>query len=216
MQTQLDHIAVAAPSLAVGAGFIEHALGVRPQPGGAHPRMGTHNLLLRLGESTYLEVIAPDPAAPPPQHPRWFELDRLKPDSLPRLATWVARTDDIAAASKACGDAAGRIEPMTRGTLSWRITIPADGSLPDGGVAPTLMQWDAAPHPATRLDDLGCTLDVLQLFHPDPASIRALLDRLAFTGPVEVHALAAGAAPHLRARLRTPRGPRMLPAAMPA
>ncbi|MBV7486429.1 VOC family protein [Bordetella sp. BOR01] len=216
MQTLLDHLAVAAPSLAIGADYIEHTLGVRPQPGGAHPRMGTHNLLLRLGESIYLEVIAPDPAAPPPQRPRWFELDRLAADSAPRLATWVARTDDIAAASKACGGQAGQVEPMTRGALSWRITIPADGSLPGDGVAPTLIQWDASPHPATRLDDLGCTLQALHLFHPDPAGIRATLEAIAFAGPVEIHALPADAVPYLQAHIRTPRGPRMLPAAAPA
>jgi len=211
MQALLDHIAVTAPSLAIGADFIEHALGVRPQQGGAHPRMGTHNLLLRLGESVYLEVIACDPAAPAPQRPRWFELDRLAPDAPPRLATWVARTDDIAAAVQACA-AAGQIEPMTRGELSWRITIPADGSLPAAGAAPTLIQWDALPHPATKLDDLGCHLEALQVFHPDPQGIRATLDAIAFAGPVEVRALPAGAAPRLQARIRTPQGLRMLPA----
>ncbi|MCD0504910.1 VOC family protein, partial [Bordetella petrii] len=59
MKTLLDHIAVAAPDLASGADWVERALGVRPQRGGAHPRMGTHNLLLRLGPDVYLEVIAP-------------------------------------------------------------------------------------------------------------------------------------------------------------
>lgn len=211
MQALLDHIAVAAPNLAAGADFVEHALGVRPQAGGAHPRMGTHNLLLRLGESTYLEVIARDPAAPAPSCPRWFELDRLAPDSPPRLATWVARTDDIAAAAGACGTA-GQIEPMTRGALSWRITIPPDGSLPAGGAAPTLIQWDAAPHPAAKLDDLGCHLEALQVFHSDPDGIRAMLDAIAFAGPVEVHALPTGEAPRLLARIRTPQGLRTLPA----
>jgi len=210
MHSLLDHIAVAAPDLATGADFVERALGVRPQPGGAHPRMGTHNLLLRLGASTYLEVIAPDPAAPRPPRPRWFELDRLAPDAPPRLATWIARTDDIVAARAACGPRHGQIEPMTRGALSWRITIPADGSLPQGGAAPTLIQWDAEPHPASRLDDLGCNLHLLEVFHADPAGLRAMLDAVSFAGPVEVHGLPAGAAPYLRAHIRTPQGLRAL------
>lgn len=211
MKTYLDHIAVAAPDLASGARFVEHALGVRLQPGGVHSRMGTHNLLLRLGDDVYLEVIAPDPAAPQPGRPRWFELDRLAPASPPRVATWVARTDDIAAARQACGMEVGEAEPMTRGALSWRITIPADGSLPGGGAAPTLIQWDGAAHPAAALDDVGCTLEGLDLFHPEPARIRGVLDAMGFTGKVDVHALPAGAASHLSVRVRTPYGLRTLP-----
>lgn len=58
----LDHITITAFSLEAGAAFVVDALGVAPQVGGEHPRMGTHNLLLRLGESMFLEVIAPNPA----------------------------------------------------------------------------------------------------------------------------------------------------------
>ena len=67
---QIDHIAVTAPSLEAGAEYVWEALGVPLQPGGEHERMGTHNLLLRLGESTYLEVTAPNPRAPKHQRPR--------------------------------------------------------------------------------------------------------------------------------------------------
>jgi len=213
MKTALDHIAVSAPDLRAGADFVERALGVRPRPGGAHARMGTHNLLLRLGPDVYLEVIAPDPAAPRPQRPRWFELDRLGPACAPRLATWVARTDDIAAARAAAGPSQGEVEPMQRGALSWRITIPADGSLPGnaGGAMPTLIQWDAEPHPAAVLDDLGCTLEGLDVFHPEPARLRAMLDAIGYEGAVV--SLHFGETPRLQARVRTPHGLRMLPAA---
>lgn len=51
----IDHIAATAPSLEEGAEFVVEALGVKPQPGGEHERMGTHTLVLRLGESTYLK-----------------------------------------------------------------------------------------------------------------------------------------------------------------
>jgi hypothetical protein len=60
---RIDHIAVTAPTLEAGAELVRLALGVEPQAGGAHARMGTHNLLLRLGDAVYLEVIAPDPRA---------------------------------------------------------------------------------------------------------------------------------------------------------
>jgi Glyoxalase-like domain len=60
---QLDHITVAADTLAAGVAHAEAALGVTIPFGGAHPLMGTHNHLLRLGETLFLEVIAPDPNA---------------------------------------------------------------------------------------------------------------------------------------------------------
>lgn len=55
----LDHITVTAFSLEAGAAFVSETLGVAPQAGGEHPRMATHNLLLRLGDAMFLEVIAP-------------------------------------------------------------------------------------------------------------------------------------------------------------
>jgi len=199
----LDHIAVVASSLAAGAAFVETTLGVAPQPGGEHPRMGTHNRLLRLGASAYLEVIAANPAAPAPGRPRWFALDTLAPDASPRLAAWVARTPDIRASAVAASEALGAIEPMSRGALDWLITIPPDGALPLGGAAPALIEWHTDAHPATRLVDHGLALVALELHHPDPARIARLLASLDFDGPVTV---VAADAPRLVARIATPHG----------
>lgn len=125
-RSHIDHIVVTAPSLATGVEFVRRTLGAMPQIGGAHPRMGTHNYFLRLGEKVYLEVISVNPDAPHPGRPRWFQLDQ--PDSIgsPRLATWIARTDDIRTAVAASPVSLGKVEPMSRGQLSWLITIPED------------------------------------------------------------------------------------------
>jgi len=163
---QLDHIVVTARSLSAGVTWAEAVLGVPLQAGGEHPRMGTHNALLRLGASTYLEVIAVNPAVPAPRRPRWFGLDRLASDASPRLASWVARTEDIEAATS-LERSLGQIEGMSRNDLRWLITIPADGSLLAEGVAPTLIEWQTAQHPALLLPDRGCTLVQLAGFHPD-------------------------------------------------
>lgn len=201
----LDHLTVTAPTLAAGAEFVAQALGVTPQPGGEHPRMGTHNLLLRLGDSLFLEVIAANPNVPAPGRPRWFGLDGLGADSLPVLAAWVARTADIHA-SAACTEALGNIEPMSRGDLDWVITIPADGSLPLAGGAPALIEWQVDSHPASRLQDYGLVLAKLEVFHPEPQRCARMLSSLEFDGPVFVLPLVGGVAPHLVAHIRTPRG----------
>lgn len=211
MPAFLDHIAIAAPDLASGTRFVEQALGVALQTGGQHPRMGTHNNLLRLGDDVYLEVIAVDPGAAAPQRPRWFELDLRQPDASPRLTTWVVRVDDIAAARQACSWDTGPVESMTRGTLDWRITIPVDGSLPDAGTSPTLIQWDTQPHPASAQDDKGCTLEALEVFHPAPERLHETIQALGLVGRVEIYPVPAGGLPQLRARIRTPDGVRMLP-----
>lgn len=135
----IDHLVITAPSLSAGVEYVNHILGVTPQKGGFHPRMGTHNALLKFGDSLYLEVIAVDPSAPKRDYPRWFELDELSSDASPRLAAWVARTDDVDQASTASTIPLGRIEPMTRGGLNWLITVAEDGSLAEHGIAPTLI-----------------------------------------------------------------------------
>jgi hypothetical protein len=209
---RIDHITVTAPSLAVGAAFVRNALGVSPQTGGEHPRMGTHNLLLRLGDTLFLEVIAVNPSAGQPARPRWFALDTLAPQSAAALATWVVRTDDIRSKVSAASEPLGNIEPMSRGPLDWLITIPADGSLPLDGVAPTLIEWHCDDHPARKLDDQGMSLVKLELFHPEPGRIAKLLQSLALEAPVSIQ---AGPASRMVAHIQSPRGLRRLPADWP-
>ena len=88
-----DHLVVAAATLEQGEAYLEQRLGVRPQRGGKHALMGTHNSLIGLGAKRYIEVIAIDPEASPPLGQRWFALDTPALQStLPRLIHWVART----------------------------------------------------------------------------------------------------------------------------
>lgn len=208
--THLDHITVTTHTLDHGVAWVRDVLGVSPQTGGTHPRMGTHNCLLRLGESLFLEVIAPDPAAPKPARPRWFGLDALTPPSLPALSTWVVRSADIAQSAAAASEPLGPIEPMSRGALNWLITIPADGRVPLDGVAPALIEWHTPAHPAHGLPDQGLSLARLDIHHPDPTRVTRLLQSLALQAPVSVQACSAGTAPHLVAHIDTAQGRRVL------
>jgi hypothetical protein len=202
----IDHIAITASKLKWGGDFVYRALGVQPQTGGEHPRMGTHNLLLRLGDSMYLEVIAPNPSVARPRRPRWFALDELSTDSEPRLAAWVARTADIYATQAAIMESLGEIEPMTRGSLQWLITVPANGCLPLGGAAPALIQWQSPIHPALSMPDMGCSLQKLEVFHPNPGRVSALLHALCLQDSVQVSPLATRQGPYLIAHILTPNG----------
>lgn len=208
--SNVDHLAVTAPNLAAGAAWVEQVLGVAPQPGGEHPLMGTHNVLLRLGESIYLEVIAANPLAPPPGRPRWFGLDALQPDDKPRLRTWIARSTDIHATLAAAGEDLGTVTEMSRGDLQWLITIPDDGKPLMGGTAPALIEWKSGPHPASRLHDHGLRLEALELFHPRPYRLMGLLEAIGLDGLVRVRRSADAKGSSLVAHVATPLGMRSL------
>lgn len=208
VRLRLDHIVIAAHSLEQGYDHVERALGVRPAPGGKHPKMGTHNGLLSLGEGVYLEVIAIDPQGDDPGRPRWFGLDnpRLQAElrRSPRLLHWVARTDDIHAAVAALAEL-GKVHRMSRGEFEWDITIPDDGELLEGGLIPSVIAWGDTPHPTTRLPDSGCRLLDLRGLHPQPKRVAARLRALGAELPLE-----ASPAPALLAQVQTPFGIRRL------
>jgi hypothetical protein len=206
MTCRIDHITVVAASLETGRAWVSERLGVDPREGGKHPRMGTHNLLLRLGDAVFLEVIAVDPEAANPPRPRWFALDRLASDAQPRLACWVARADDIGESLSRSPEDLGVAEPMSRGTLEWLISIPEDGALPMGGVAPGLIQWHSETHPAAGMQDQGCRLVALELLHPEPDRVRRLVDALDVAEPGVSLTIAKGQAPALVAQISGPRG----------
>lgn len=211
LRSLIDHLVVTAPDLETGAAWIRDTLGVEPGPGGEHAAMGTHNRLLKLGQSAYLEVIAINPAASAPKRPRWFGLDEMEAGAPPRLTSWVVRTTDIDAAQAASPVVSGYVTPMSRGDLNWRITIPRNGALPLQGVAPTLIQWQDR-HPAAAMPESGCTLVRLEATHPRAEKVRAMLDAVGFQGEFSVGPVPPGEAPRLVAHIRTPGGMASLPA----
>jgi len=172
--------------------------------------MGTHNCLLRLGNALYLEVLSINPDAASPNRARWFELNQKLAYLGPRLATWICRTNDISAAVAAAAHPLGNIEAMSRGPLHWQITIPADGSLPFEGVAPTLIEWHVENHPAASLRDVGCSLVGLEGFHPEAHEISSLLQSIGFQDRFTVFPIAPKESPCLVAHIQTPAGIRQL------
>jgi hypothetical protein len=199
---ELDHLAVTCADLDAGTAHVQAALGLPLLPGGQHQRYGTHNRLLGLGSGLYLEVIAPDPAAPRPPYPRWFGLDAA---GAPRLSNWIARTADLTEALRQSPADAGDPVALTRGDLAWTIAVPADGHVPQSGGWPTLIRWTAGTHPSARLPDAQVRLTRLDILHPDA-------DSLARSLPMTDHRLVfrTAPAPALRATFATPHGERVL------
>jgi Glyoxalase-like domain len=208
MHAEFDHLVVVCADLDQGAAWIQSSLGVEVIPGGRHAAMGTHNRLLRLGPRRYLEVIAIDPAAPPPGRPRWFGLDdpgiRTRASVTPYVATWVVRTTDITAAVDRVPDL-GEILSLSRGPHHWRITVPSDGRLLFDGVLPAVIQWDGDAHPADALPEAGCELLTLSVSHPRATEVRGLLSMLGLSSIV-----VEPGPPGIEVILRTPAGERDL------
>ncbi|MHA1527640.1 MAG: VOC family protein, partial [Alphaproteobacteria bacterium] len=163
-EIRLDHLVIAAASLAEGREWVEDRLGVTAAGGGQHAAMGTHNALWGLGES-YLEVIAVDPEGKRPERPRWFGFDDLAVQARlaqgPCLLTWAVSTGDLAAirAPVPCQPP----EDFARDDLRWLVVLPEGAALPLGGAWPLTIRWTHGLHPARRLPDQGLWLERLEI-----------------------------------------------------
>ena len=181
----VDHLILFTPDLEAGCEFAAARLGHRPLPGGRHPDLGTHNALLGLGPSCYLEVMAPDPQSERPADPPALGLATLE---APRLVTWVLGTRDIERLHRDAAGAAG-LGPIQAGQrrnpddslLRWRFTSPF--AFPCHGVLPFVIDWDDTPHPGSVLPTAG-RLKALSLEHPDPGAVEAGLRALGASVPV--------------------------------
>jgi hypothetical protein len=174
---ELDHLVIVADSLAQGVAWCERTLGITPGPGGRHALMGTHNRLSLLGgegfERAYLEIIAIDPEAEPPQRARWFGMDdpalQAAVREQPRLVHMVLRCTQIEmlrwglinlGVDPGVPMAIERDTPQ--GRLSWRMLLREDGRHACDGRLPTLIEWGGR-HPADAMPASGLSLASISL-----------------------------------------------------
>jgi hypothetical protein len=206
MTATIDHLVYACPDLDAAVADITRLTGVRPQQGGRHPGLGTHNALLSLGDRTYLEIIAPDPAQPA-AGPQPFGLDHL---TAPALRGWAAAPQDLDAAvqrARTEGLAYGDIVTGHRRSpgddeLSWRMTTYAyDGAV---AVVPFLIDWGTQRHPA-QTAPAGLRLTEFSILAPDPPQVIRQLRAAGIDLPVE-HA----DRPALRAVLTGPQNTKLV------
>ncbi|MDE9450886.1 VOC family protein [Aliiroseovarius sp. Z3] len=196
---EIDHLVVSSATLSEGVACLEDLLGVPMAGGGDHPLMGTHNALLSLGPSIYLEVIAVNPDAPTPPRARWFDLDYFTGPT--RLTNWALRVPDLPDALHRAPDGMGDALALERGDYSWDMAIPQDGRLPFSGCAPGLLSWKGQ-QPAPNLPDHGLRLAALEITHPEAEALSVALIPLVADGRISVHA----GEPSLNAWLDTANG----------
>ena len=188
----LDHIAIGAERLEPALQALAQSLGVRIPLGGKHPIMSTHNAVMQSqfhGDPhapCYIEVISSDPDAPPPARPRWFSLDeeatKTRLAKGPAPLCWVVRCEDIDAHLAGLPDdlrsEIGPVITMSRGDLSWRLTVPETGGLGCGGLLPVLIEWQPGPHISLNQTNLGVSIRQIELTTPDAASLEHMLTAL--------------------------------------
>ena len=158
--------------------------------------------LLSLGPKVYLEIMGPDRSQPESPQPRPFGMDTMVK---PRLATWVARTDDVQSIIDTARQhkldlgelQAGSRQRPDGSTLKWKMTDLTKDR--EGGIVPYFIDWGDSPHPAES-SPKGCRLTALEGFHPDAGKINEIFRDLGLDFQAQ-HGIVA-----FRATIESPRG----------
>jgi len=198
----IDHIQIGTNDLDRGIAELTRLTGIRLKLGGTHPGAGTRNALLSLGDGTYLELYAPNPAEPVRSKGVALlqALTKLTPVG---FAVTVTDAEAIRSSLRKAGLALSPPQPGARttpdgSTLHWQAFEIAHF---DDPLAPFFIQWaDPALHPS-RTSPGGCTLRRLILQEAHPGRLKKMLRSLAL--PVTIR---SAAAPAIRVDLSCPAG----------
>lgn len=206
MNPQIDHVVMGCQTLDAGRADLESRLGVSIPDGGKHPLMSTHNALIQAGGDTYFELIATDPHVPPPDRKRLFSLDDPATqacfENRPRALCWVVSVRDLDALTAKSPIHLGEVLSLSRGDLSWRLTVPKDGHLPLDGLLPAFIEWPGGQNPCHRMPDKGVRLNQITISSPEPDQISDLMMSLGVSHLAHIVEGAKG----LRFDMTTPHG----------
>lgn len=184
----LDHLVFAVPDLDRGITFIEELLGLKVFPGGRHLHFGTHNALIRTGEKSYFEIIAPDPTNPK-DHPLWMGLTGIRPPG--RLTRWGLKhpldnkvMDGLRAYDPMLSIISeGQREKPDGSILKWMLTPPAPFPLVES--CPFFIDWSDSDHPSRQLPK-DCHLKYLSVSSPRASEINDFLKQVNVDFTVEI------------------------------
>ena len=164
---KLDHVVIAANNLDEGTSYVENKLNVKLSNIGYHRDMGTHNRVVKISKSVYLEVISIDPNCGHLNSKRWFNLDSLKLQSQlrksPQVIGYVIENVDIKILKY--------YEPFfkaSRGEYKWKFAMPGTNAsiLADqthlNGIIPSLINWESEK-PINKMQDNHLNLKKIQV-----------------------------------------------------
>ena len=153
---ELDHIVIAHPNLDLAIEEFADLTGCKPEYGGPHVGGGTHNALVSLGESVYIELISPDPAQRLEQAKGQTSNlgQRLADCEAGTLLAWAIRSDSLDTLSaELSGFEANTPFNMSREqpngeVLNWRLMNLVKHDM--RGFAPFFIDWLECPHPSAN------------------------------------------------------------------
>jgi hypothetical protein len=197
-----DHFQLGVPDLDEGIKFVKDLTGVEPVFGGAHPGYGTRNALISLGEGSYLEILALDPAQSDVKTPR---TERIRALSGPTILTFAMQTTDIArklSLVERLPGFQGKLDPRSRKkpdgtTVEW-TNLPIES--PFGPQMPFFIDWKGSPHPSQSAP-AGCKLFQFKVLHPEAERLRDAYRQLEIYVAVD-----AAPKPGFLANVATPNG----------
>lgn len=178
---QIDHLILGIGDLERGVAEFEAKTGVRPAFGGAHPGRGTHNAVASLGNGTYIEILAPNPADA--KSDAWIK--GLEAYATLTPVGWALGATDLAAVKKqaeAGGVTTTQVMPGSRvlpdgSKLEWMTVAVVE---PAHDWAPFFIQWgNPALQPASTAPQ-GCTLTSVAIADPNPEPLRTLFGAVGF------------------------------------
>ena len=165
----IDHIVYCVPDLDTAIDKLERQLGIRPVYGGSHQMQGTHNALLDLGESCYLEILAVDSDNQTKTADRWMGIDLI---SQPTVTRWALKSDDLVKDQHLIRQYDKRLAHKSEGSrvtasgqrLTWQMILPQPRPLIE--LVPFMVDWSQSEiHPCDGLK-AGCLLTEIELKGP--------------------------------------------------
>ncbi len=171
---RVDHLVWFSPDLAAGDAYFTERLDRPPAHGGVHPGGATHNSLVSLGNETYIEILAPDPA----QESNCLdaELQALRGHGLYHWAAGGIDLDTVVKRARRAGldasdvVAGGRALPDGR-WLGWRLA--GIRNHPFGALVPFFIDWTDSSHPAANAPR-GGRLAAFEIRTPEAVALNRL------------------------------------------
>src|SRR5258706_5485517 len=175
---RIDHLVWYSPSLPDGERHFANRLDRAPAYGGVHPGGATQNSLVSLGEATYVEILARDPAQPATSLDS--ELSGLKGQALYHWAIGGVDLKAIVArarmASYAVSDVVGGGRKLPDGGwLGWDCVGLHNHAF--GALIPFFIDWSGSANPAASAPR-GGRLGKIELYSPEAEELNALFAAL--------------------------------------